>query len=85
MKEQNEEMELRERILSRIQERKEVQPGVQQVLSQASVSVISQVSNVASAPSDHFIGALSKEYLESERVRNAQNVTLSDKKLKFML
>jgi hypothetical protein len=82
IKEQNEETELRERILSRIQEEKEVNPGLQQVSSWLSVSVVSKVSNVSRSPSEHFMGALSKEYLEIERVRNAQNVILSDRKSK---
>jgi hypothetical protein len=82
MKEQNEELELRERILGRMQEKKEVQQGLQQVSSWSDIPVVSKVSNVSSSPSEYFIGALSKEHLESERIRNAKNVTVSDRKSK---
>jgi hypothetical protein len=79
MKERREEEELRKRIVGRVQERKEVPIGVRQVLSQANISEKSPIVSSVCEPSDYFIGALSKEYLESERLRNARNVTVSDR------
>jgi hypothetical protein len=80
MMSRKEEEELRNRIVSRIQEKKEVPMGVRQVLSQAEISEKSPVVSIRSEPSDYFIGALSKEYLESERLRNARNVVVSESK-----
>jgi hypothetical protein len=69
-----EEEELRNRIVSRIQEGKEVPVGVQQVPSQVAVYEEDPVIEARSEPSDYFIGALSKEHLEAEKLRNAKNV-----------
>jgi hypothetical protein len=63
-----EEEELRSRIISRIH------VGVQQVPSQAAVYEVEPGMRDRSEPSDYFIGALSREHLEAERLRNAGNV-----------
>jgi hypothetical protein len=69
-----EEEKLRSRILSRIQEVKEVPVGVPQVPSQVAVCEKESAVNVRSEPADYFIGALSREHLEAEKLRNAGNV-----------
>jgi hypothetical protein len=69
-----EEEKMRSRILSRIQEVKEVSVGVPQVPSQVTVCEKESAVNVRSEPADYFIGALSREHLEAEKLRNAGNV-----------